>query len=213
MKVLRTANALNAYLRAERLVHQAEHRLAGPKVKKAAKCGPRDWLAFKTQAPRGAEYCATPPPFVIHFIEELGLPSSHHFADLGSGLGLVCFVAALHFDKVVGFELDPRIHAEAEKIRQTLEMENITFRREDFLGAGLGGFDVLYVFHPFHNKFIRHMVDKMKEVRPGAIVVSAVFNYARPVIFREPFFREILRPTDPMVNDPYLSEFYAYERR
>ncbi|MBU0671716.1 MAG: class I SAM-dependent methyltransferase [Candidatus Margulisbacteria bacterium] len=211
MRILGTTGRMNQLLRIEKAVQRAERKVAPKGLARNFSKG--DWLCFSTAARRKAEYAATPAKLFLKTIEDLDLQPENHFGDLGSGLGLTCFAAAMHFARVTGFELDQRLLTEAETIRQAFEIENVAFRHEDFLYTDLAPFQVLFLFQPFSQDFPDLMRDKLAGTTPGTVIISHIFRFTEPIIFGPDDFRVINPGWEPHSTDPYLIDFYAHERK
>jgi len=210
MRIVTRAGALNRLLRVQAAVRKAEKQFVNPKIKHQLR--KNDWAWFLTQAPRGAEYGATPAEPFLQTIEALELSPKLSFADLGSGLGNACFAAGLHFEQVTGFELDGRLVDSAKRIKQQFGFTNILFRAEDFLTTNLSSFQVFYLYHPFVTNFAELMALKMQTLRSGTIIIANVHESSRQRIFQPEHFRLIyqLDTTPPSAFDH--EKFHTFER-
>lgn len=93
--------------------------------------------------PRGL-WAASTPGEVFSLLEALGAEGCRHFADLGSGDGLVTCIASL-FCPATGIECDPALVARARQLRDRLGL-SAEFICADFLTQDLSGFDLLYIY-------------------------------------------------------------------
>jgi protein-L-isoaspartate O-methyltransferase len=160
-----------------RVLKQAENGLKSP--------------FFATEAPRGSTYFGSQYWPVMRAIHELDMPRDWSFADLGSGLGNICFPAATHFNIVVGFELDTALFNTAVRCGQVLGFDNVHFRQEDFLAADLRHFNVIFFFKPFNNDFVELMSRKMRELSPGTRVIANTVHSECNRIFEPRSFEQI----------------------
>jgi len=202
MRLSSNPSVIRRMIKVEQAVKEAEIKLAPP----AARSNGR--IHFATSGTRLPFYEATPYIPLLRVIDELRLPSKLHFADLGSGLGMACFAAATYFARVTGFEIDPRLHAEAERIRQAEKVEGISFLNQDFMAANLQDFNVLYLFRPFTEYFEFRAGQKLNETKPGTVVISYVFT--NHLLFNVRTFRQIY----PVSSSSSLPnhDFFAFER-
>lgn len=210
MRIIATSGSLNKLLRAQTAVKQAERKFVDPVLRQ--RLGPKDWACFPTQAPRGAEYGATPGRLFLNAVEDLELSSELDFADLGSGLGNVCFAAALHFQRVIGIEMDRRLCNEADRIKEGLDFPNVIFINADLLKIDLSGFQVLYIYHPFRTDFTELMFEKLRTAASGTIIIANIYETVRRGIFSPRDFRQIypLGPGNPLAFEH--EQFFTYER-
>ncbi len=216
MKVLSKPFDFKRLKQIELAVKRAEQKFMPSGFKE--KIGPNDWGFFFPEGPRHPSYHATPPRHLLrHFVDlthikKTGLSPDSHFADLGSGLGMVCFTAAMfpYFREVTGIEIDPHLHAEAEKIRQKFGVRNVEFRNADFMNADLREFDVLYFFRPYKDSFVQLMRDKLVETNPGTIVIS--YGGFDIKLFRLRAFRPIY-PINWKPSEEHVWDFYAFVRK
>ncbi|MFA5113965.1 MAG: class I SAM-dependent methyltransferase [Candidatus Margulisiibacteriota bacterium] len=178
------------------LTAQAERQLGGS--------------SFPTAAPHRATYLGSSTQKFLLAIEKLHLPYETTMADLGMGLGQICDVAP--FKKVVGFEQDEKLFAAAEQIRGWLELDNVSFRCEDFLTADLTGFDLLYFFKPFHAGFRERMRERLLDTRPGTLIISNAADVERQAIFGGDRFLRLFSLDEFMPVRSHIEKFTTYRR-
>jgi hypothetical protein len=213
MEIFRARGPLIRLIQMEARVRRSERKLAPPRDLKGLE--PDDVAVFPTSAPNRAEYASLSSLMLLDHIEELQLDPGLIFADLGSGLGAACFAASTYFKEVHGFEYDPRLAMEAERLREGLGFNNVVFHQGDFLKADLSKYGVLYFFHPFRDNFVPLMAKRMENISSGTYVISQVFNYARPSIFTERLFERIhpVEIGEDEVGDDLITELITFRRR
>jgi hypothetical protein len=81
---------------------------------------------------------------VFALLEAVGAEGCQHFADLGSGDGLVTCIASL-FCPATGLECDPALVEKARELRDQLNL-SAEFICGDFLKADLSPYDLLYIY-------------------------------------------------------------------
>jgi len=101
------------------------------------------------------------------------------FVDLGSGDGRLVFRAAREglFDRAVGCEINPLLHAFAQTRRalQPRYWSTTSFRRVDMWKLSLGGVDVVAVYGL--QPIMKDLGVKLRdELKPGSFVLSNVFT-------------------------------------
>jgi len=135
-------------------------------------------------------------------LRQLNLPRNLHFADLGSGLGRICLLAAEYgFARVTGVELAPELCITARKnVAQARLTETqrrvITIREMDALVFCKDtDADVFFMFRPFSERFLSQILDQLAaraRQRELTIIYSEraglTGDYA-PVIARHPAYR------------------------
>jgi hypothetical protein len=126
---------------------------------------------------------------------------------------MTCFTASLFFDHVTGFEFDPRLIRKAEAIRRMFRLNNIEFKRSDFIKADLSRYNVLFMYWPFENNFAELMSSKLKKTRPGTSIIS--FKYGREIhdIFNQKYFTEKYPGLLKHIPENLLPSTYVFERK
>lgn len=185
-------------------VQAGERRFMRPEVEH--KVMPGGWGAFHTQGPRRPSYGATPPERLRLFFRLVNrqedkpvFTPEQTFADLGAGMGMATFTAAEVFSHATGFEIDPRLCAAAENIRQQFALANVDFRPHDFMNEDLSGFSILYIYHPFLERMAETLGEKLAELPKGPLVVAKDFN--SPALFSPRRFHQVY---PPLVARPVL---------
>ena len=150
------------------------------------------------------------PDLLYNVVQEAKLPAEHSFADLGSGFGMACFAAALHFEKVAGFEINEEIVAVARELKQRLKMGNVDFHHQDLRQADLSGFNVLHMFQPYIDNFAADMERLLARVEPGTVVISNIFGSMRRQIFSPEGYLQLYPPVLPSNARP--SMLYVHQK-
>ena len=203
---------LNRLGKIERAVKQAEKKL----MPHGSLCQTDDWRLAPTDGPRAAVYMATPPLELLELFESLretiDLSAYHHFADLGSGLGMASFAAATIFEQVTGFECDERLFLKAEQIRQQFGIANVNFLKRDFTRRpNLKDFDLVYFWKPFRDDFIHQMGKILRKTKPGTLIISRIFTDEH--LFDQRRFTPIYPPDWEPSNRFHFSMFYVLARK
>jgi SAM-dependent methyltransferase len=164
--------------------------------------GSRGERAFLTDGPRGATYDPLPDEEFGKYLNLLKLDACLRFAVLGAGFGMDSFVAATRFYEVIGFEIDPEVHAGAEAIRRDFRVENVRFICEDFLPQDLTAFGAVAFYLPFTEGFDRLMAEALSRLAPGTTVIS--FMYDSPGLFLPTMFAPHRTMSTPGVFPTYV---------
>jgi SAM-dependent methyltransferase len=127
-------------------------------------------------------YLATPQPVVDRMLELAEVKPGDVVYDLGSGDGRVVVTAAKRYGvKAVGFEIDPKLVAEArENARKSGVSDLVTIRQDDLFRADLGAATVITMYlGPALNV---GLMPRLARLKPGTRVVSHAFPMrgARP---------------------------------
>jgi hypothetical protein len=191
-------------VRMEKAVRLAERRIAPPD--QLVGLGPDDYVCFHSSAPNISSYG---PSSAFNFLRVLkmiepALDRDQTFADLGSGLGAITFAASTYFRQAVGFELDPRLIAGAEAVRQAEGFDNVSFIFQDITKTDLGRFGCLYLYQPFIDNFTELMAPQLAKTRPGTVIVANIFSFFLEGLFPEQHFRQLVNADNQMI------EFSAY---
>ena len=189
----------------ERSVRQAERKFVPPWMLSGEYANKRE--SFTTNGPRRSVYLATSLRSLLEIFKKVDLPKEGHFADLGSGLGMACFTASFYFRQVTGFEIDPKVNAAAEQIRQKFSLNNVRLINADFLNADLQPFDVIFMFRPFLDNLLGTMFEKLKETRPGTLVIRHGYNSD------EVFYASLYKGIWKGFLDDINSGTFVYQRR
>ncbi|KPJ68590.1 hypothetical protein AMJ44_06190 [candidate division WOR-1 bacterium DG_54_3] len=217
MRILPTTQAINKLVQIEFEVRKAEKEFIKPSSQRRYSI---DHWSFRTRAPRKARHAITSAFLLLSHIQEareaggLELSPDWRCADLGSGLGMSTFSLALRFGfiKVIGYELDKKVISRAERTRQRHGIGNVRFEYKDFLEEDLSPYKLLYIYQPFFENFVEYMNLPMLETAPGTIIISRIASFFREQIFVEPFFRLIYASPKNQPSNPFLAEFYTYQR-
>ena len=126
-------------------------------------------------------YVPTPPHVVASMLRLAELSPGDILYDLGCGDGRVC-VAACSPElggtrrdvRAVGFELDPRLAAEARRYVEDVNLGGaVEIREEDALGADLGDATVVALY--LSETGNRKLMPSLAKLRAGARVVTFTF--------------------------------------
>lgn len=170
---------LGTLLNIQKAVKQAEGKFKH-KQNPLDKVIHREWAYLHTDGPRRPIHHVTPYQELLNHVKILNISPESKAGVLGSGLGMASYTLASRVKDVTGWEIDPEIYAEAEGIRQSFNISNISFIKDDFLtGADLSTFSLIYFYKPFTDNFIEVMGEKLKETVPGTIVISRRFCHIR----------------------------------
>ncbi len=150
---------------------------------------------FFTQGSRTTLHAPTEPQLLIEHLKEVNrarpklLSRGFNAAVLGAGLGLSSFTLAQFFRSVTGFEIDPRLCQDAEKIRRRFGIQNVVFQQGDFLEKEIWPFNLLYFYRPFYSNFNALMRQKLAETFPGTVIISHMLG--AEVLFEPELFSPI----------------------
>lgn len=122
-------------------------------------------------------YIPTPQPVVDGMLELAEIKADDVVYDLGSGDGRIVITAAKKYGATgVGIEIDPALVLRARKNAEDAGVaDRVRFVSEDLFTADLSGATVvtLYLLQSLNERLRPKLV---RELKPGARVVSHVFN-------------------------------------
>jgi len=126
-----------------------------------------------------APFDPTPHEIVERMLKLANVRSGDILYDLGAGDGRVVIAAAKkHGIKAIGYEIDPGL---AKLARENVEKHGVgnlvEIRQQDFLSADLSSASVVTLYLS-HNANLALRSKLMREIRPGARVVSYTFDMA-----------------------------------
>ncbi len=118
------------------------------------------------QVTRGAErsfYQPTPARHIFQLIGLTALTAADVFVDLGSGLGHVPMMVAICTEaRGVGIESEASYVACARQCARRLNLDRVTFLREDAREADLSTGTVFYLYTPFMGSILRTVLNRLK---------------------------------------------------
>ncbi len=151
-------------------------------------------VALALPATRGALYVSTPRRRIEAFADAVTMKPGQVLIDLGCGDGRVLRCIRKRFDvTAIGYELNLLAYLNARL--RCLGRRGITVRFRDFRKADLSGADVIFCYL-FPDVLPDLSVKLGRELRPGAVVVSA--NFTIPNWVPE----QVLRIDHSRHNDP-----------
>lgn len=181
MKVLVMNGIVRRLFQIENAVKKAERKRCAASGTRPVIRSPRSWVGIKIGGAYDAGYASTSFRVFLGYMEKvarkLPVSSRDRFADLGSGLGMVCFSASLAFRNITGFEIDPKLVDLSRGIKKRFGIENVRIRNMDFLNANLSNFQVIYVYWPFINDYSRLIDEKLATTKPGTVIISRLYPH------------------------------------
>ena len=179
MKIGETIFHSNKFQKVRQAVETAERKVfAGRMISASPAYDPQ---FFPTAAGRHAIYSPVSPyPFLL-WVETLNPAPGGLFIDWGSGFGKICFLAAeLNiFSRIIGYEKDGEILAEAESVRTSFGYEKVSFIGGDFTKQPVPGPigrapSVIYTYQPFFDRFVSQVKPVLLETEPGTTVIATL---------------------------------------
>ena len=108
-------------------------------------------------------YQPTPARHIFRLIELTELTATDVLVDLGSGLGHVPLLVSICTDaRSIGIELEAAYIACAQRCAQRLNLDRVTFFREDARVADLTNGTVFYLYTPFTGSILRATVERLR---------------------------------------------------
>jgi SAM-dependent methyltransferase len=142
------------------------------------------------------------------------------FIDVGSGRGRVALLAVPHFQRVIGVEIAPELHADAlrnaERFRHKTGIQQcpefVCADIRDYLGAACPNTDVvLYMYAPFSHRRLREVLSIVLERHPRQRALYLLFVNPLPHFVKviESFSAFVCLESHE-VNHPFLAFFQSY---
>jgi SAM-dependent methyltransferase len=137
---------------------------------------PHDFDIDKELIPHVNPYSATPDWIFVRFLRQQKIDySSYTFVDLGCGKGRPMLRAALFpFKRVIGVELEPRIHAICVKNIEIFTRTAKLARQPEAVCIGAGQYEfpdgdiLLYLFNPFDEHILTQVAENLRRSIEGA---------------------------------------------
>lgn len=81
-----------------------------------------------------------------------------HILDIGSGVGKFCLLGAAthHQHQFTGIEKRKDFHFEAIRLKEHLQLPNVTFLCDDIINLPFEKFHAFYIFNPFYEQLVNH---------------------------------------------------------
>lgn len=122
----------------------------------------------------------TPIQIIETVVEWCKENSSSSILDIGSGVGKFCMVgASISKLKFTGIEKRKSLYKQAVKIKDKLEVKNVSFFNDNILNIDFSDFDTFYYFNPFFEQIHElERIDKTTNYQPHKFLIyqEYVFN-------------------------------------
>jgi SAM-dependent methyltransferase len=153
-------------------------------------------------------------------LNDLNLPKSSHFADLGCGMGRACLLAAEYgFEKVTGVELAPELCTIARENvakwrKHQYQMPPVEILEMDVLDFGeRADADIFFMFRPFSLDFLLTVLRTLVK-RAGSKKRKIVIIYCDRLPSRESYANALSMDTKLAMIHNYTMlgySFYTYQ--
>lgn len=131
-------------------------------------------------------YQPTPARPIFDLIGRIALAESDVLMDLGSGLGHVSLLSAICSEaRVIGIELEAAYVDCARRSAEALNLNNVTFIRQDVREADLSRGTVFYLYTPFTGMILRAVLDSLRQEAASREIRVCTFGTCTPIIAEE----------------------------
>jgi|SRR5579863_7702305 len=131
-------------------------------------------------------YQPTPARHIFDFIRQTALTERDILIDLGSGLGHVPLLASICTSaRAIGIEREPAYIDCARRSAQGLNLNNVTFLRQDARTADLSVATVFYLYTPFTGAILRAVLDSLRREAARRPIRICTFGPCTPAIAEE----------------------------
>ena len=120
-------------------------------------------------------YGPTPLSSLHYILRRSGVQKGAHIFDFGCGSGRGClFMAKKWRSRVVGIDLNPYFIETAQKIREKVENESVTFIHGDILSIDVRDADLIYMYcTTWHQELLLRLAQKFeRELHEGARIIT-----------------------------------------
>jgi hypothetical protein len=139
--------------------------------------------------PLGAEmvfYQPTPARHIFDLFGRTALTERDVLVDLGSGLGHVPLLASICTSaRSIGIELESAYIDCARRSAQGLNLNNVTFVRQDARTTDLSVGTVFYLYTPFIGSILRTVLDSLRQQAASRQIRICTFGPCTPTIAEE----------------------------
>ncbi len=131
-------------------------------------------------------YQPTPARHIFDLIGRTALTCGDVLVDLGSGLGHVPLLASICTSaRAIGIEREPAYIDCARRSAQGLNLNNVTFLRQDARTADLSAGTVFYLYTPFVGTILRSVLDSLRREAARRQIRICTFGPCTPSIAEE----------------------------
>lgn len=149
-------------------------------------------------APEMVFYQPTPARHIFDLIDRTALTESDVLVDLGSGLGHVPLLASICTSaRSIGIELESAYIDCARHSARGLNLDHVTFLKQDARTADLSSGTVFYLYTPFIGAILRSVLDSLQREASRRQIRICTFGPCTPIIAQEQW----LEASGPLYTD------------
>ena len=131
-------------------------------------------------------YQPTPARHIFDLIERVELTEQDVLVDLGSGLGHVPLLASIcSGGRSVGIELEAAYVDCAQRSACALNLNRVSFVRQDARAADCSAGTVFYLYTPFTGTILRTVLDSLRREAIGREIRVCTFGPCTPIVAQE----------------------------
>jgi Histone methylation protein DOT1 len=131
-------------------------------------------------------YQPTPARHIFDLIERVELTEQDVLVDLGSGLGHVPLLASICSGaRSIGIELEAAYVDCAQRSACALNLNRVSFVRQDARAADFSAGTVFYLYTPFTGTILRTVLDSLRREATGREIRVCTFGPCTPIIAKE----------------------------
>jgi hypothetical protein len=140
-------------------------------------------------------YQPTPARHIFHLIGLTALTATDVLVDLGSGLGHVPLLAAiLTSARSIGIELEGMYVERARQCAQRLNLNRVTFIREDARAADLSAGTVFYLYTPFTGSILSSVLSRLRREAAARPIRICTYGPCTSVVAKESWLEASAAP-------------------
>ena len=140
-------------------------------------------------------YQPTPARHIFSLIGLTALTAADVLVDLGSGLGHVPLLVSICTGaRTIGIELETSYVECAQQCAQRLNLNHVTFIRQDARTADLSIGTVFYLYTPFTGSILSDVLDLLRREAAGRHIRICTYGPCTSVIAEEPWLEAATAP-------------------
>ena len=140
-------------------------------------------------------YQPTPARHIFHLIHVTELTAADVLVDLGSGLGHVALLVSICTQaRCIGVELEAAYIDRARQCAHRLNLNHVTFLKQDVREADLSAGTVFYLYTPFLGSILAAVLDRLRREAATRPIRICSYGPITPVISQEHWLQAASAP-------------------
>ena len=140
-------------------------------------------------------YQPTPARHIFHLLRVTELSAADVLVDLGSGLGHVALLVSMCTQaRCIGVEMEAAYIERARQCAHRLNLNNVTFLKQDAREADLSSGTVFYLYTPFLGSILAAVLDRIRREAGSRPIRVCSYGPITPIIAQEQWLQAASAP-------------------